>query len=215
MSAMVVSNESPSPVRAAAGAAAPATAAAAANGSDTESAASVRVYEVPEEDWRIWRDLRLQALADAPYAFGETLERAEQRDEENWRSWWRAPEPVGPRLIALVDDLPAAMCSICFPDDHDNEPLLISMWTSAAARGRGAARALLDACAAYCARTGRPRLLLGVVEDNLPARRLYESYGFNLTGGSEPLLSDTSKLIVWMELPTPPVPAQSVARAGV
>jgi ribosomal protein S18 acetylase RimI-like enzyme len=207
MFAMVISNEPTAPARTVAAATVTAPDAGSAG-----PAGAVRVYEVPEEDWQAWRDLRLEALADAPYAFGETLENARRRDEESWRSWWRGPESVGPRLIALVDDAPAAMCSVCFPDFHDNEPLLISMWTSPAARGRGAARALLDACVAYCARTGRPRLLLGVVEDNLSARRLYESYGFALTGGSEPLLSDTSKLVIWMELPTPQVPARASTR---
>jgi GNAT superfamily N-acetyltransferase len=166
-------------------------------------AAGIRVYETAEEDWRVWRDLRLEALADAPYAFGETLGQALERDEENWRSWWRGPDPGGPRFIAFVDGAAAAMSAICFPEAHGNEPLLISMWASPKVRGRGAARAMLDACADYCVRTGRPRLLLGVVDDNLPALRLYEGYGFALTGGSEPLLSDPSKHVLWMQKALP------------
>jgi ribosomal protein S18 acetylase RimI-like enzyme len=175
-----------------------------AEGDAQPDAAAIRVYETTEEDWRIWRALRLEALADAPYAFGETLERSLERDEDSWRSWWR-PDPVSPRFIALVDGVAAAMSAICFPDDHGNEPLLISMWASPKARGRGAARAMLDACADYCVRTGHRRLLLGVVEDNLPALRLYERYGFARTGGSEPLLSDPSKQVLWMEKALPQV----------
>jgi GNAT superfamily N-acetyltransferase len=169
----------------------------------------VTVYEVPEEDWQIWRDLRLEALADAPYAFGETLAAVKERSEEDWRSWWHGPGTIGPRFIALVDGAPAAMCSICFPEFHGTEPLLISMWASPEVRGRGVSRAMLDACVAYCARTGRPRLLLGVVEDNHSARRLYDRYGFTATGGSEPLFSDPTKLVLWMEKPTAQGPAEA------
>lgn len=164
---------------------------------------AVRVTEVPETDWRLWRDMRLEALADTPAAFGETLARAETYTEDKWRSWWRGQEAgtFGPRYIARVDGAPAAMASICFPEDHGNEPLLISMWVSPKVRGRGAARRLLDTCIDYCARNGHARLLLGVVEDNLPARRLYERYGFTFTGGSEPLHSDPSKILLWMQKP--------------
>lgn len=197
MAAMVSSEPAPAEVSALA------TADAAAVGEPDAAACSVRVYEAPEQDWRLWRELRLAALEDAPYAFGDTLAAAQARSEEDWRSWWREPDPGGPRFIALVDGEPAAMCSICFPDFHDNEPLLISMWSSPKARGRGAARAMLDACIDYCVRVGRPRLLLGVVDDNLPARRLYESYGFIYSGGSEPLFSDPSKLVLWMHKPLP------------
>ena len=166
---------------------------------------AVRVAELLEEDWRLWRDLRLEALADAPHAFGGTLAQAQACTEEEWRSWWHDLEKgtVGPRFVAFADGEPAAMSSICFPDDHGNEPLLISMWASPKARGRGLARRMLDACVGYCARTGRSRLLLGVVDDNLPAVRLYERYGFTPTGHSEPLHSDPSKLVLWMELPVP------------
>jgi RimJ/RimL family protein N-acetyltransferase len=161
-------------------------------------ASAVSVYEVPESDWEIWRDLRLDALADAPYAFGETLARAQSRTDEDWRSWWSDDEGTGPRYIGLLDGAPAGMCGIYFPQDLDRAPLIISMWTSPSARGHGVARAMLDACVEYGEAAGYSRLLLGVVDDNLPARRLYERYGFVETGDSEPLHSDPSKLVISM-----------------
>lgn len=49
------------------------------------------------------------------------------------------------------------------------------------ARGRGIGRALLDALIDEAARAGVPALSLSVEEDN-PARRLYESCGFERVG---------------------------------
>ena len=158
----------------------------------------VSVYEVPESDWEIWRQLRIEALADAPYAFTEPLARAQSKTEADWRAWWSDDVNCGPRLIGLLDGAPAGMCAICFPEGFDRRPLLISMWTSPKARGRGLGRALLNACVKYCEQAGHPRLLLGVVEDNLPALRLYESHGFVETGDSEPLDDDPSKRVLWM-----------------
>lgn len=40
-----------------------------------------------------------------------------------------------------------------------------------------------------------------MVEGNESASRLYLGYGFRYTGTSEPLLSDASKLVKWMDLP--------------
>ncbi|WP_169739869.1 GNAT family N-acetyltransferase [Actinospica robiniae] len=160
----------------------------------------ISVFEPPESDWEVWRDLRLAALRDAPGAFGETLTAALQRDEDNWRGAWRA-EPPQPRFIAAIAGKPQGMCSIVLPADHDFQPLIIAMWISPVARGRGLGPALLDACVAWCRRNSFARLRLGVVEDNEAAARLYARYGFRYDGTGEPLLSDPSKLVMWMELP--------------
>ena len=170
----------------------------------------ISVFELPEADWELWRDLRLDALRDAPGAFGETLTAALQRDEDNWRNAWRT-EPPQPRFIAAIDGTPGGMCSIVLPADHDVQPLIIAMWISPAARGRGLGPALLDACVGWCVRNSFPRLRLGVVEDNEAAMRLYTRYGFRYVGSGEPLLSDPSKLVKWMELPIETDPSADAA----
>lgn len=170
------------------------------NGGSAGGSMSVHVTEVPESDWELWRELRLEALADSPTAFGETLAMAQAKSDEEWRSWWNSRPLAGPRYIASVDGSPAGMCSICFPENHDKQPLLINMWTSPNARGRGVGRAMLDACVAYCRQEGHPRFLLSVVDDNISASRVYERYGFAFTGHSEPLNSDPSKLVLTMAL---------------
>ena len=53
-------------------------------------------------------------------------------------------------------------------------------------RGEGVARSLLGAVLDEAARAGCERVTLWVRADNLPARRLFESFGFEPTGRREP-----------------------------
>jgi ribosomal protein S18 acetylase RimI-like enzyme len=46
------------------------------------------------------------------------------------------------------------------------------------ARGRGVARALMDECAAFALRAGRPRLSLHTTQRMVAAQRMYEAMGF-------------------------------------
>jgi len=147
----------------------------------------IRSRRLAPGEWRLWRELRLRALADAPWAFGSTLAEIRDRDTEaHWRegvSWPKVP------FVVEVDGVPVAMGRLLFGDDpvHGDGPgaraELISVWVTPEHRGRGVGRVLLAAAvehlAAHHPQTG---LLLAVVETNLPARRLYESCGFEVIG---------------------------------
>ena len=53
-----------------------------------------------EEDWREWRELRLEMLRDTPLAYAETLEHALTVDEAGWRA--RAARGTAPRQTSIV-----------------------------------------------------------------------------------------------------------------
>lgn len=138
----------------------------------------IQARRIGAEDWALWRELRLRALADAPEAFGTTLEESLARDsEEHWRAG--VTDPMVP-FVVDVDGVPAAMGRLLV-GESDTE--LISFWVAPEARGRGAGRALLAAAAEHhAAHLADTRLLLAVVETNTPARRLYDSSGYVVIG---------------------------------
>lgn len=177
------------------------------------------VRQLDPDEWPLWRELRLRALADAPEAFGTTLADLADRDTESyWRegvSWPRVP------FVVEADGKPAAMGRLLFGDDpvYGDVPgaraELISVWVAPEHRGLGAARALVAAAVDHLV-THHPqtRLLLAVVETNLPARRLYESCGFG-TGGRNP--EDATELLMErraapMEQEPVELPTELVAR---
>jgi hypothetical protein len=59
------------------------------------------VRRLTPEDWEIFRDVRLMALADAPEAFASSLEREQNYDEARWRDWMQPARGV--KAIAVVE----------------------------------------------------------------------------------------------------------------
>jgi len=134
---------------------------------------------VTADDWRLWRALRLGALADAPYAFGSRLRDWQDAPEERWRE--RLELPGSHNLMAFRAGAPAGMAT-GIPGDAADSVQLISMYVGPSARGLGVGSVLLDAVEQWAVASGADRLLLHVVATNDPARRLYGRHGLVVTG---------------------------------
>jgi len=140
------------------------------------------------DDWRIWRRLRLAALAEAPYAFGSRLAdwQGDGDREERWRA--RLGIPGSFNVVAVLDGEPAGLASGVPAAEGGAE--LISMWVSPAARGHGVEEHLVQAVARWAQRAGAGVLRLAVVPGNENAAALYRRNGFHLTGDLGDLMPD-------------------------
>jgi GNAT superfamily N-acetyltransferase/ketosteroid isomerase-like protein len=130
----------------------------------------ISVRAVGVDDWATWRELRLAALADAPDAFGATLQQWRDADETRWRERLAAGAL---HLVADLDDKPAGMVGAV--DDPDGGVQLISMWVAPFARGRNIGESLIDALVDWA---GERTVRLEVVTSNTHARNLYRRNGF-------------------------------------
>ena len=141
------------------------------------------------DDWPLWRELRLAALAEAPYAFGSTLAQWQGSGdrEERWRA--RLSIPGAHDLIAPLDGLPVGMAS-GVPGEGAETVELISMWVNPTARGKGVGDYLIQAVERWAVERGATTLRLSVMPDNRKATALYERHGFMGTGESGDLLPD-------------------------
>jgi ribosomal protein S18 acetylase RimI-like enzyme len=147
-------------------------------------------------DWRLWRDLRLAALAEAPQAFGSRLAdwQGDGDLEERWRA--RLSIPGSHNVVALLDGHPAGMVS-GVPGEQDGTAELISMWVSPAARGRGLGDRLIAAVEEWARRAGATQLLLSVRPRNANAIGLYRRHGFGETGEfGDPVLGSTERELI-------------------
>jgi len=129
-------------------------------------------------DEGVLRDLRVQALTDAPEAFGSTLERELARTIDDWRKWM-AP---GVTFLVLADDEPRGLVAGVYDATDRAVVHLMAMWVNPAIRGSGAADLLVTAVKDWAVEVGATDLRLNVVETNPRGRRCYERNGFRVTG---------------------------------
>jgi GNAT superfamily N-acetyltransferase len=142
------------------------------------------VCQVTEDGWRDLRGVRLAALAEAPTAFGSSLRREQEFDEDRWRAWTRSAG----LFMAFVGGSPVGMAA-CVAGESSSERKLVGMWVDPLWRGRDAASMLVSSVVDWAGSQGSERLSLWVVEGNESARRLYAGRGFEVTGSRKPLPS--------------------------
>jgi ribosomal protein S18 acetylase RimI-like enzyme len=142
---------------------------------------------VGADDWQAMRDIRLDALREAPYAFASTYAREAAFPEETWRE--RASS--GNSIVAYLPEFGQQPMGLVASVQHVPGVLeLVSMWVRPQARGRQIGSALIEAIVERARRGQQAQVHLWVTERNKPARRLYERCGFSPTGERQPLPSD-------------------------
>ncbi|MCP3801632.1 GNAT family N-acetyltransferase [Allokutzneria sp. A3M-2-11 16] len=132
------------------------------------------------EEWEQYRDVRLAALAEAPYAFGSTLAREEPFTETQWRG----------RLSRGVTYLGYSSGALSALASGTSSRELVSVWAAPSARGTGLAAAVVEAVLAWAAPSP---MTMWVAEDNTAAVRFYVRLGFSFTGDRVPLPSDPAR----------------------
>ena len=157
----------------------------------------VGIVLATSQDWERVRDIRLRALADAPFAFASRWEEERGQPQSFWRA--RLERPDAATFLALGgNETVGVVAAFVGPDATRTE--LVSMWVTPEARGQGVGRQLVSAVIDWALRRGAAIVGLWVTETNLPARRLYESCGFVYSGERQPLPSDPSLSEVEMRL---------------
>jgi GNAT superfamily N-acetyltransferase len=148
----------------------------------------VMVREVVAADWQALRDIRLEALRDAPEAFGSTYAGESVFAEADWqRRISRGGTFLG-YLPEATGSEPAGLIGGYVEDPEMVE--LVSMYVRPRARGRGVGEALIATVIDWAQARNAASVHLWVTETNKPALLLYERCGFSPTGERQPLPSN-------------------------
>ena len=148
------------------------------------------------DDWQALRDIRLQALRDAPDAFGSSYARDAALPAAEWR---RRAIRDGSFFAFLPEVTPAGLAG-----GYQEEPgvvELVSMFVRPQARGRGVGEALVDAVIGWARQRDAVSVHLWVTETNKSARTLYERRGFTVTPERQPLPSNPALGEIGMTYP--------------
>jgi ribosomal protein S18 acetylase RimI-like enzyme len=149
----------------------------------------VELEVLTAHDWPRWRELRLTALAAAPYAFRARLAdwQGDGDREERWRA--RLSIPGSCNFLAVLDGQPAGMVS-GVPGPRNGVVELVSLWVGKAAWGRGVGDHLVRAVGQWAVRARAEVLQLKVAAGNEHAIALYRRHGFEDTGQVGDVLPD-------------------------
>jgi GNAT superfamily N-acetyltransferase len=138
----------------------------------------IEIDRLREDDWRTLRDIRLRALAEAPYAFWATHADEAAQTESQWRQFLC----VAAFHVARRDGQIVGIAAALSHQGAADEPELIAMWVAPHGRRRGVATLLTRRLMAWAADRGATAMTLWVTEGNAAARSLYERIGFTPTG---------------------------------
>jgi ribosomal protein S18 acetylase RimI-like enzyme len=143
----------------------------------------ITVRTLDENDWELFRTVRLTALQESPEAFVGTYAEEEKLDEDFWKLRLRRSE----RLLAEAGGKAVGTASVGQVEDDENAAQLFGLWVDPAARGTGVATALVRAGAGVAARQGRSQLLYWVGTENGRAVAFASGFGFRPTAQRRPM----------------------------
>jgi ribosomal protein S18 acetylase RimI-like enzyme len=139
---------------------------------------SVTVRRAVFGDESLLRELRLEALTEAPWAFGSTYQRELARTPSDWQCW------LAPGMTLILEEEGTARGLVAGTHDAEDPRIvyLLAMWVHPELRGTGAADLLVGEHLNWACSVDATLVRLDVMATNDRARRFYERLGFGVTG---------------------------------
>lgn len=133
------------------------------------------VQQLTQDDWKIYRDLRLEALTLHPEYFQPTQDEFKFK-EEDWKKRLSNPDSAtfgvfkGDQLIGITG---------IFKAPHSSEAHLVSSYIRKDFRQMGLSRLFYEARINWAkARKDISKLIIEHSQDNIPSRKAHQKYGF-------------------------------------
>lgn len=143
---------------------------------------SVRLLD--ENEWSVYREVRLRALRESPEAFVATVDEEEEFSEELWRERMNRSR----RLLAERDGEVLGVTSLGTHEvDERGVGELFGLWVAPEYRATGVARRLLEAAAGQARADDLAHLIYWVGTDNGRAVAFASSFGFRPTDSRRPV----------------------------
>lgn len=141
---------------------------------------TVRVLD--EQDWPIYRDLRLAALRESPAVFGDTHDHEAAADQ----TYWQSQLIEARRVVADFDGSPCGVVSVGSFQQEPGSVELFGLWIDPVARSTGVAGRLVDTAATLAAVGGATQMYYWVGTENGPAIGFATGFGFRITSHRRP-----------------------------
>ena len=141
------------------------------------------VRRIRADEWRPYRELRLEALTDSPLAFVEQYAEAAAKADGFWRD--RVSNAAGDAatatFVAVAGDGSFVGNATCLIEPAATAHV-VGFYVTPAARGTGVAVDLMDAVTRWAVDHAVTRVRLFVMETNRRAEAFYRRIGFRRSG---------------------------------
>ena len=141
---------------------------------------TIRRLQVGEAD--LFKQLRLTALQDAPYAFPSTYDAALQRSAASWREQAERTAQGADRatFIAFSEESPIGMAALYRREDKAEIGEVLQVWVSKKYRRTKVAWDLMEAIFKWASENNFRTIIAGVTKGNARALKFYDKYGFSM-----------------------------------
>lgn len=139
----------------------------------------MKIKKLRQEDWKIWKQFRLEALKNSPESFGSSYE-----EELNWPDSDFQNSLIKNDIFGAFLDNSLASCAGFYSLNSDktkHRGVMWGMYTRPEYRGKGLASALIKEIINH-AKLRVTQLHLTCVTSNLDAIALYQKQGFKIYG---------------------------------
>ncbi|UIJ35003.1 N-acetyltransferase [Allobranchiibius sp. GilTou73] len=144
----------------------------------------ITVRALGEQDWQIYRDVRLAALSDSPDAFAASVAQERQFDD----AFWRRRLVRSRRLIAERGDDVVGVVSVGrSPAEDPRSCELFGLWVKPDLRGQGVAWRLVQAGVEQAGTDSFQFVVYWVGTDNGRGVAFASSFGFRPTDARRPM----------------------------
>ncbi|WP_372371402.1 GNAT family N-acetyltransferase [Candidatus Uabimicrobium sp. HlEnr_7] len=148
---------------------------------------TVVVRQIKSNEWKLAKQVRLDALCDSPQAFSTIFEEAQVMPDEHWQK--RAEDGAkGEKsfsTIAIDNGVGVGMATGLADLENPSLSFLVAMWVNSNYRGTDTATLILDQVKMWSTISGAQVLLAGVKESNHRAQAFYRKVGFTTYNGQK------------------------------
>jgi ribosomal protein S18 acetylase RimI-like enzyme len=149
---------------------------------------SIKIVGLTPDQWEMYRDIRLRGLLEDPQAFARSFEEEKAFPRERWLE--RASNPYG--FLAVEDGISLGTMGAFVDGEPDHRIAhIVGVFVIKAARGRGIGSKLLGAILDKIGQDSSIQAVqLTVNKEQIPAVKLYEKFGFQITGEESQKMGD-------------------------
>jgi ribosomal protein S18 acetylase RimI-like enzyme len=165
---------------------------------------SLTVRRLAVEQASLYRELRIAALREVPYAFGITLSEALAQDQEALEAFvlQLAQSDQRAGFVLYTEGQPAGLVGAYFEDEPERRGFIRALWVAPAVRHLRGGELLVSTATRWLVEHGSTQIYSWVTDANVNARHFYERLGFVASGERQPVRSDPEQ---WETLLLKPV----------